>query len=464
MSRAASLSRASQGRYRIIRPLATGGTATVHVVEEVATATVWVAKSLHLSAVPEWKVWQLFERGAEVLRGLDHPGIPRFHELIRHDFDGGADLWLIEEFIPGRDLRQIIDGHGSAPLDKSLRLAAAVLSVLRYLHTRTPPVLHRDVKPSNIILRPDGRAALIDFGSVQEVLRQATLGGSTVAGTYGYMPPEQYMGKAEPASDIYAVGATLLSLVTGRSPSELPVRDMRVDYTQVLSGQPDLIALLDKLMDPRVERRVQTAAEAHALVLALLRRVERGERGVEGGEVKAEGLPDDLPAQMLHAGAGPACPGCGTVTDIVALGTRETEVDVCPACSGIWLDAMEIGELVERPLMMRPKLADIARAVRAMMKHVPDPVIYRRCARCDTVMSRVNFAGVSGVVVDECRAHGMWLERGELERIRQFITLGGLEITESRERDRIREEARSAAATAAARRTPPGRSSFDPFW
>ncbi|MEZ4269374.1 MAG: zf-TFIIB domain-containing protein [Myxococcota bacterium] len=458
------LSRASQGRYRIIRPLATGGTATVHVVEEVASGEVWVAKSLHLSAVPEWKVWQLFERGAEVLRSLDHPGIPRFRELIRYDFDGGADLWLIEEFIPGRDLRRIIERHGSAPLDKSLRLAAAVLSVLRYLHSRTPPVLHRDVKPSNVILRPDGRTALIDFGSVQEVLRQATLGGSTVAGTYGYMPPEQYMGKAEPASDIYAVGATLLSLVTGRSPSELPVRDMRVDYSHALANQPDLIALLDRLMDPRVERRVQTATEAHALVMALLRRVERGERGAEGGEVDTEGLPADLPAQMLHAGAGPKCPGCGTVTDIVALGTRETEVDVCPACSGVWLDAQEIGELVERPLIMRPKLSDIAREVRAMMKHVPDPVIYKRCARCDSVMSRVNFAGVSGVVVDECRAHGMWLDRGELQRIRQFIQLGGLEITESRARERIREDARSQASSRAPVRTTVRPTLFDPFW
>jgi Zn-finger nucleic acid-binding protein len=449
MPRAASLSRASQGRYRIVRPLAAGGTAMVHIVEEVATGAVWVAKSLHLSAVPEWKVWQLFERGAEVLRGLDHPGIPRFRELIRHEGDGAADLWLIEEYIPGRDLRRILERHPTAPLDKALRLAAAVLSILRYLHTRTPPVLHRDVKPSNIILRPDGRVVLIDFGSVQEVLRQATLGGSTVAGTYGYMPPEQYMGKAEPASDVYAVGATLLHLVTGRGPSELPVRDMRVDTSQVLSGQPDLRALLDRLMDPRVERRVRSAQEAHAMVMALLRRVERGERGPESGEVSAAALPDGLDARVLHAGAGATCPGCGTTMDLVALGARETEVDVCPACAGVWLDAREIGELIERPLIMRPELREIGRNVRATMKHVPDAVVYRRCARCSEFMTRVNFATVSGVVVDECRAHGTWLDRGELERIRQFVSIGGLELSESRERDRIRQDARSQGALSA---------------
>ncbi|MCB9728242.1 MAG: zf-TFIIB domain-containing protein [Deltaproteobacteria bacterium] len=464
MERAASLSRVSQGRYRVIRALASGGTSTVHLVEEAATGAVWVAKSLHLSAVPEWKVWQLFERGAEVLRGLDHPGIPRFRELIRHDADGGADLWLIEEFVPGRDLRRIIERHGSAPLDKSLRLAASVLAILRYLHGRTPPVLHRDVKPSNIILRPDGRVALVDFGSVQEVLRQATLGGSTVAGTYGYMPPEQYMGKAEPASDLYAVGATLLHLVTGRGPSELPVRDMRVDYRQVLSGQPDLCALLDRLMDPRVERRVQTASEAHGLVMALLRRVERGERGSDGGPVQDEGIPAELEARMLHAGAGARCPGCGGVTDIVALGARETEVDLCPACHGVWLDARELGELVERPMILRPKLPEIARAVRAMARNIPDPVVYRRCARCETVMTRVNFGGVSGVIVDECRAHGMWLERGELDRIRRFVATGGMELTESRERDRIRDEARSRAQSAFAQQLSAARNRYDPFW
>jgi serine/threonine protein kinase len=88
------------------------------------------------------------------------------------------------------------------------------------LHARVPPVLHRDIKPANVILRPDGAPVLVDFGAVRTVFRAAAEGGSTVVGTFGYMPFEQYMGQASPASDLYALGATLLHVITGRGPAE----------------------------------------------------------------------------------------------------------------------------------------------------------------------------------------------------------------------------------------------------
>jgi serine/threonine protein kinase len=108
------------------------------------------------------------------------------------------------------------------------------------LHARVPPVLHRDIKPANVILRPDGAPALVDFGAVRTVFRTAEEGGSTVVGTFGYMPFEQYMGQASPASDLYALGATLLHLITGRGPSEFATGDGVVAVPADLPGGPVL--------------------------------------------------------------------------------------------------------------------------------------------------------------------------------------------------------------------------------
>ena len=121
------------------------------------------------------------------------------------------------------------------------------------------------------------------------------------------------------------------------------------------------------------------------------------------------------------------CPSCGADLARVRIGGRGTEVDACAACGGLWLDVGEIEELVQRPLVSRPDLGEIRRQVRAL-RRVPDAVVYRRCPRCDAVMTRRNFGRVSGVIVDECGHHGLWLDAGELESIRRFVAMGGLEL------------------------------------
>jgi len=104
-------------------------------------------------------------------------------------------------------------------------LLVALLGVLEYLHTRVPPILHRDIKPANIIVRRSGAPSLVDFGAVRNILLAADEDGSTIVGTYGYMPYEQLMGRATPASDLYALGATFLHLVAGRPPSHFLEED-----------------------------------------------------------------------------------------------------------------------------------------------------------------------------------------------------------------------------------------------
>ena len=136
-----------------------------------------------------------------------------------------------------------------------------MLDILSYLHAKSPPVVHRDIKPSNIIARPDGSYALIDFGAVQTIV-QDTVGGSTVVGTAGYSPPEQMMGRAVPASDLYALGATAVALLSGESPSDLPVERMKIRFRQAIDVDDELGAFLDRLLAPDASDRFEDAEAA----------------------------------------------------------------------------------------------------------------------------------------------------------------------------------------------------------
>jgi serine/threonine protein kinase len=154
-------------------------------------------------------------------------------------------------------------------LAEVLSLFVDLLGVLDYLHSRVPPVLHRDIKPANLILRPDGSIALVDFGAVRNVFRAPEDDGSTVVGTYGHMPYEQYMGQASPASDLYALGATLLHLITGRAPPEFMTTAGRLEVPPGLPFGDSLREILVRLLAPAQADRFQSAREVRAALLGV---------------------------------------------------------------------------------------------------------------------------------------------------------------------------------------------------
>lgn len=135
------------------------------------------------------------------------------------------------------------------------------------------------------------------------------------------------------------------------------------------------------------------------------------------------------------------------------MGARETEVDLCPGCRGLWLDLGELTELVRRPLVMRGDLAAIRQAVQTLRtQRALAPAVYRPCPICGEVMHRRNFGRISGVIVDECGRHGAFFDAGELEAVQEFVRLGGMELTEKAEREELqrRERARGTARAIAA--------------
>lgn len=219
-----------------------------------------VVKLLTFSDQMQWENLRLFEREAQVLKHLSHSRIPEYHNYFSLD-DQLFYFGLVQEYIPGTSLKQLL-AEGKVFAEPEVRkIAAQILKILIYLHGLSPPVLHRDIKPSNLLLGKDSRIYLVDFGAVQD--RAAKEGATfTVVGTYGYAPLEQFGGRATPASDLYALGATLIHLVTGISPADLPQKDSRLQFAHLVRLNPGFARWLEQLTEPNLERRFRSARQA----------------------------------------------------------------------------------------------------------------------------------------------------------------------------------------------------------
>lgn len=212
----------------------------------------------------KWDDLKLFEREAETLKTLDDPSIPRYLDSFELDLPHHKGFGLVQTYIAAKSLADHLKGGRTFSDIEVKEIAKALLKILIYLHGRHPPVIHRDIKPSNILLGDRsgnhlGRVYLVDFGSVQTVRGEGTI---TVVGTYGYMPPEQFGDRAVPASDLYALGATLIHLMTGRLPANLMQKDFRIRFDEQLQMHPGLMDWLATLVEPSLKYRFSSAQKA----------------------------------------------------------------------------------------------------------------------------------------------------------------------------------------------------------
>ncbi|GIL85278.1 hypothetical protein Vretimale_10750 [Volvox reticuliferus] len=265
------------GKYTIEEVLGAGSNAVAYRARR-ADGTEVALKALSLRSLRDWKQLELFQREARTLEALRHPAIPRYVDYFEEDDPRDRAFVIVQEVVRGKSLAAMIQSGKRATEQEVIRIGGEMLSVLEYLGSLRPPVIHRDVKPENIILEGGqwgGRVFLVDFGGVQAVASAGELSGlgSTIVGTYGYMAPEQFRGAAEPSSDLYALGATLLYLLTGQSPSAFPQERMRINWraglgrsaADAIVTSPALGALLDGLLEPLAEDRL-TAAEARQVL------------------------------------------------------------------------------------------------------------------------------------------------------------------------------------------------------
>lgn len=216
-----------------------------------------IVKELSFGRLKNWKNFELFEREIKTLKQINHKSIPRFIEAFKVDKDGECFYYLVTQYIQGDSLQGKMN-EGWRPSEKEIRaIAIQILEILKYIHCLEPPVIHRDIKPSNLVMDKKGKVYLIDFGAVQDVLKPS--GGSTIVGTFGYMPPEMFTGQSFANSDLYALGTTLIHLFSGTNPADMPRQGLSLDFKPYLSDSPDLVYWLEYLVQPNRRERFQSA-------------------------------------------------------------------------------------------------------------------------------------------------------------------------------------------------------------
>jgi serine/threonine protein kinase len=254
-------------RYEVQQQLGKQTGRQTLLARDLQTQELVIIKQLFLGSDFAWQDLKLFEREAETLKTLSHPAIPRYLDYLEIDEPDSKGFALVQTYVGGKTLEEHLRSGRSFSENEVKELAKSLLEILIYLHDRNPPVIHRDIKPSNILLdnrsgHTVGQVYLVDFGSVQN--QAAKFGGTiTVVGTYGYMAPEQFGGRAVPASDLYGLGATLIYLVTGLHPTELSQQNLRIKFAdRAVHLNPNLIDWLEWMTEPSLDKRLSSAGEA----------------------------------------------------------------------------------------------------------------------------------------------------------------------------------------------------------
>ena len=255
-----------QNRYRVERLLGGGGMGVVYLARDQRLANRYCAiKEMvdhFIDPQQRLEANEYFAREADTLAQLKHQAIP----AITDRFDDHNRHYLVMEYVEGRNLEEELAARNNQPLPEGLviDIARQLCDVLAYLHGMTPPIVYRDMKPSNVMLTPKGRVVLIDFGIARLFKPQKK--GTTI-GTLGFAPPEQYKGEVDPRSDIYSLAATLHYLLTARDPEKFPpfsfprVKELRPDVSDNLAGA------IDTALAYNVEERPATIQEFRDMML-----------------------------------------------------------------------------------------------------------------------------------------------------------------------------------------------------
>ncbi|GAK61381.1 protein kinase domain [Candidatus Vecturithrix granuli] len=251
-------------RYEIKETLGHGGFTTTYRAFDRESQRECAIKCLSFRKIEDWKTLELFEREAKVLRNLDHPQIPRYLDFFTYETEHDTEFYLVQEYVQGKSLAQLIQEGRHFTEREVLKIASGIARVLEYLHSFSPPLIHRDIKPGNILVSDFKRAFLIDFGSVRDTMLDdiySSRGMPTIVGTFEYMPIEQAEGRAVPASDIYSLGMTLITVLSHQSPASMDRQNLRIDFRPHVNISPGFAAILDRMVEPDWHHRYQHASE-----------------------------------------------------------------------------------------------------------------------------------------------------------------------------------------------------------
>ena len=261
-------------RYRYIKLLGEGSNGKTYLAKARRTDADVAIKALKLVQNDTYKSFELFKREAETLASIKVQGVPKFYESILSDLPGG-ECYIIQEYIHAPSIQSYIDKGWKFSELETMLLLLKITQILEVLHTQySPPIIHRDIKPSNILCQlPESndinawksiKPYLIDFGAVANA--NSNSDKSTIAGTVGYMAPEQNFGECLPQTDFYALGATALHMLTGKPPYEMEYETYSLKFEQYLDElapktSAPTRALLKSLLSYTTNERPENAIE-----------------------------------------------------------------------------------------------------------------------------------------------------------------------------------------------------------
>lgn len=237
-------------KYKILNVIGKGGMSVVYLAMNEKVNKQWAIKEIMKS---DYRDFNLDKKEIEMMKKLRHSHLPSIVDVI----ENGSSLLIVMDYIEGRSLDDVFVEYGAQPVETVLDWAEQLCDVLDYLHSQDPPIIYRDMKPGNVMLKPDGSLMLIDFGAAREYKPQ-NLKDTISLGTRGYAAPEQYKedGQSDVRTDIYCLGVMLFQFLTGESPHELrPITDVKPELSAGLE------AVISKCTQVKKEDRYQTAAE-----------------------------------------------------------------------------------------------------------------------------------------------------------------------------------------------------------
>lgn len=258
-------------KYEILTLIGQGGMSKVYLARDRRLNKQWAVKEIQKKARDKNNevVVQSAIAEANMIKQLDQPSIVRIVDII----DNPDVIYIIEDYIEGETLNTILEENGAQPQELVIEWAMQICEALEYLHTRKPAIIYRDMKPSNVMLKPDGNIKIIDFGIAREYKEQS-LADTVSLGTKGYAAPEQFGGKGQTdaRTDVYCLGVTLYHLVTGHSPCDPPYEIYPIRHWNP-QLDPGLEAVIEKCTQLNPNDRYQSCAE---LLYALQHYKENG--------------------------------------------------------------------------------------------------------------------------------------------------------------------------------------------
>ncbi|OCQ99921.1 serine/threonine protein kinase [Nostoc sp. MBR 210] len=254
-------------QYQVLRTLGQGGMGTTYLAWDTkgwmsGNPQLLVLKQMNADMAKIAKAQELFEREANTLKSLHHPGIPKYYDF----FVDGGKKYLAMELVHGQDLEKRVQMTGPVTPSQAIAWMIQTCEIIDYLHSQEPPLIHRDIKPANLMVRnANNHIVVLDFGAVKEI---GTTPGTRI-GAEGYCAPEQERGQPLIQSDLYAIGPTLIFLLTGENPFKFfrqKGRNFRFDVANSPTITPQIREVIERVTEPLPRDRYQTARElANAL-------------------------------------------------------------------------------------------------------------------------------------------------------------------------------------------------------